>query len=266
MGIVNYESYRTLRITREGGILTVMLNRAEVLNAIDAAMHEELSRIFYDISLDDATKVVVLTGAGRAFCAGGDMTWMQSLFGLEAFERSTLEGRRIVFGMLDCVKPIIARVNGAAAGLGATLALFCDIVVAAEGAKISDPHVRVGLTAGDGGAVIWPQLIGFVRAKEYLLTGNAIGAAEAARIGLINHAVPAAELDAKVMAIAGQLASGAGKAVSWTKATVNIALKQLAHTIMDASFTFEALSNMTQDHREGLEAFAEKRAPRFQGK
>lgn len=260
-----YSNYRCLRITREDAILRIALNRPAVLNAIDAPLHEELSRIFYDVALDDAASVVLLTGEGRAFCAGGDIAWMQKLLDPAEFERSTLEGRRIVFGMLDCHKPIVARVNGAAMGLGATLALFSDIIIAAEDAKIADPHVRVGLAAGDGGAVIWPQLIGFARAKEYLMTGRPITGREAARIGLINHAVPAAELDAKVNEIAEELAQSAVKSVAWTKATVNIALKQLAHSIMDASFAFEALSNQTEDHREAVAAFKAKRVPAFRG-
>lgn len=261
-----YSSYRFLRITTEGSVLRIALNRPAVLNAIDAPLHEELSRIFYDVAPDDSVAVVLLTGEGKAFCAGGDILWMQRLLEPAEFERSTLEGRRIVFGMLDCHKPIVARVNGAAIGLGATLALFSDIIIAAEDAKIADPHVRVGLAAGDGGAVIWPQLIGFARAKEYLMTGRQITGREAARIGLINHAVPPAELDSKVKEFTDELARSALKSVAWTKATVNIALKQLAHSMMDASFSFEALSNQTEDHREAVAAFREKRVPAFRGR
>jgi enoyl-CoA hydratase len=263
---LNYDHYQRLELALADGILTITLNRPESVNAIDEVMHEELSRIFYDLALDDQVKVAVLTGAAGAFCAGGDISWMKTLLDPAAFERAAVEGRRIVFGMLDCPTPIVAKVNGAAIGLGATIALFSDIIIAADTAKFADPHVRVGLVAGDGGAIIWPQLIGFARAKEYLMTGNAIAATEAQRIGLINHAVPAAELDAKVDVLCRQLTGGATRAISWTKILVNVALKQLAHTILDASFAFEALSNFTEDHRRAVAAFAEKRPPAFVGR
>src|SRR6185503_9495337 len=123
---------------------------------------------------------------------------------------------------------------GAAAGLGATIALMCDVIIAADTAVIGDPHVRMGFVAGDGGAVIWPQLIGYARAKQYLLTGDAITGEEAAQIGLVNFAYPAEELDAAVDAFAQKLAAGARRAVQWTKATINVGLKQLAASMMDA--------------------------------
>ena len=197
----------------------------------------------------------------------GDIEWMQKMIDEEgAFEKTAAEGRRIVFSMLDCEKPIIAKVNGHAAGLGATLALFCDVIFASEKAKIGDPHVSVGFVAGDGGAVIWPQLIGFARAKEYLMTGDMIPAVEAAQMGLINHAVPQDELDARVDAFVEKLQKGAKKAIRWSKMSVNIALKQLAHSIMDTSLSLEALSNKTADHQEAVNAFREKRDPVFKGR
>ncbi|MBV8062813.1 MAG: enoyl-CoA hydratase/isomerase family protein, partial [Nevskia sp.] len=127
------------------------------------------------------------------------------------------------------------------------------------------PHVQVGFVAGDGGAVIWPQLIGYNKAKEYLLTGDPILAPDAEKLGLINHAVPAEELDERVRAFAQRLANGASRAVQWTKASINIGLKQLAHSVMDASMAYEALSNITRDHREAVAALTEKRKPKFTG-
>jgi enoyl-CoA hydratase len=183
-----------------------------------------------------------------------------------SFEKTAREAKQIIFTLLDCEKPIIAKVNGHATGLGATIALFCDVIFASEAAKIGDPHVSVGLVAGDGGAVIWPQLIGYARAKEYLMTGKLMSAAEAARIGLINHAVPATELDAQVRDFADHLAAGAIKAIKWTKMSVNIGLKQLASSIMDASLAYEAMSNVTVDHQEAVHAFREKRKPLFTGR
>jgi enoyl-CoA hydratase len=173
--------------------------------------------------------------------------------------------KKTVFAMLDCPKPIIAKVNGHAIGLGATLALFSDICYAANHAKIADPHVAVGFTAGDGGAVIWPQLIGYNRAKELLFTGDHLLAPEAERLGLINRALPTEELDKAVDLLAQRIATGATHAIQWTKASINIGLKQLAHSIMDAGAAYEALSNHTRDHQEAVNAFREKRKPVFAG-
>ncbi len=179
------------------------------------------------------------------------------------FEKTAREGRQIVYSLIDCEKPIIAKLNGHATGLGATIALLCDIIYAAEDAKIGDPHVSVGFVAGDGGAVIWPQLIGYARAKEFLLTGDLMTAAEAAQIGLINHAVGADELNACVDKLADRLAMGATMAIRWTKMSINIGLRQLAQTMMDASLAYEALSNTSEDHQEAVNAFRERRSPTF---
>lgn len=262
------DSYGTILHSRRGRILTLTLNRPETLNAIGADMHRELAQVFIDAADDPESDVIVLTGAGRAFSSGGDLQWMQSMIDHpEEFDRSTArEAKRIIFSLLECDKPVIAKLNGHATGLGATLALFCDVIFAAEHAKIGDPHVNVGLTAGDGGAVIWPQLIGYARAKEYLMTGDLILAPDAARMGLINYAVAAAELDARVDAFADRLAGGALQAIRTTKQSVNIGLKQLAHSIMDASIGYEGLSNRSHDHQEAVRAFLQKRLPTFIGR
>lgn len=262
-----FEDYQTILFNRRGRILEVTLNRPDKLNATDAALHTELARVFVDVSNDPDSDIVVLTGAGRAFSAGGDVAWMQSAIDEPVrFEQTIREARQIVFGLIDCEKPIIAKLNGHATGLGATIALFCDIIYAAEHAKIGDPHVSIGFVAGDGGAVIWPQLIGYARAKEFLLTGDLMTASEAAAIGLINRAVPADQLDQMVDALADRLAAGATKAIRWTKMSINIGLRDLASKMMDASLAYEAMSNMTADHAEAVRAFAEKRAPSFTGK
>lgn len=264
---MTYAGYQRLSVNVAGRIATVMMNQPDKLNAVGMGMHTELARIFVDLNNDPQVDIIILTGAGRAFSSGGDIDWMQKMIDdPDEFEKTAREAKQIVFSMLDCEKPIIAKVNGHATGLGATLALFCDVIFASDKAKIGDPHVNVGFVAGDGGAVIWPQLIGYARAKEFLMTGDLIPAPEAARIGLINRAVPLEELDAAVDVFARRLASGATKAIRWTKMSVNIGLKQLAHSIMDASISYEAQSNRTADHAEAVAAFREGRKPQFTGR
>jgi enoyl-CoA hydratase len=263
--MTDFSAYRTIRTERSGRVLTLILDRPDKLNAVDEAMHGELSTIFAAAADDPHSDVIVVTGAGRAFSAGGDIVWMQKMID-EGFDQTAREAKRIVLDLLDCDKPVIAKVNGHAAGLGATLALFCDVIFAADHAKIGDPHVAVGLTAGDGGALIWPQLIGYARAKQYLLTGDMIPAAEAERIGLINRAVPAADLDATVDAFADRLAAGARIAIRTTKRAINAGLKQSAAQMMDTCLALEAMSNASADHQEAVDAFRDGRVPNFTGK
>ena len=233
----DYSQYGGVLVARQDKVLTITLNAPETLNAFTGPMHTSMSRIWDDVNDDPA-----------------------------AWDAGMPEARRIVFRMLECDKPIIARVNGHAVGLGATIALLCDIIIAADHAKIGDPHVNAGLVAGDGGALIWPQLIGFARAKEYLFTGDLMTAAEAERIGLINHVVPADQLDEKVYGLARRLAGGAMRSLRWTKQTVNIPLRQLAHSMMDLSLSLETQSNLSKDHQEAVWAFGEKRRPNFTGR
>lgn len=263
--MVDFTRYRTIRHERRDRVLTLILNRPEALNAVDGEMHAELTQVFFDAANDPLSDVIVLTGEGKAFSSGGDIRWMQSIID-EGFDLTAREAKRIIVSLLDCEKPIIARINGHATGFGATLALFCDIIIAAETAKIGDPHVQVGFTAGDGGAVIWPQLVGYARAKEYLMTGDLMTAVEAARIGLINHSVPSEELDNRVYGLATRLVEGSQVAIRTTKMSINIGLKQLVASIMDACLAYEALSNSSRDHQEAVSAFRERRKPAFRSK
>ena len=263
---MDFSQYQAIVFRRDGRVLHATLNRPETLNAIDPGLEAELGTLFDDVARDELTNVLVLSGAGRAFSAGGDLEHMQKVIDEpDLFLKGMAAGKRLVFAILDCPKPILAKVNGAAIGLGATIALFCDIIIAANTAKIADPHVKVGFVAGDGGAAIWPQLIGYARAKEFLLTGDSLTGEEAARIGLINRAVPAEDLDRTVDELAQRLAAGAGRAIQGTKLAINIGLKQLVHSILDASLAYEALSNLSKDHQEAVNAFREKRTPRFTG-
>lgn len=265
--VIDQSKYQYIEFRRQQRILTAAFNRPEAMNAVNGELHGELGRLFYDLAADSLSDVIVLTGNGKAFCAGGDLKWLQSAIDdYDVFDRTAAEAKGILFGQLEVEKPIIARVNGHATGLGASLALFCDIIIATDRARIGDPHVSVGLVAGDGGAIIWPQLVGYARAKEYLMTGDLMTATEAERIGLINHVVPETQLDEKVYGLAERLARGALKAIRWTKVTTNLPLKQLAHQIFDTGLAYESLSNRTADHQEGIAAFRERRAPVYSGR
>lgn len=263
--MIDFSSYRSIAFERRGRVLWVKLNRPD-LNLIEDELHHELSHVFGEVNSDEGSDIIVLTGSGKAFCAGGDARWMQSMIDHpEKFRAVGTAAKRIVFDLLDLEKPIICGLNGAAAGLGATIALMCDIIIASDNAVIGDPHVKMGFVAGDGGAVIWPQLIGFTRAKEFLLTGEMVTAERGEQLGLVNHVVPPAELESRVNAMAEKLAAGATLAIRWTKTVTNIPLRRLAHELMDASLAYEMSSNATADHQEAVSAFIGKRRPVFRG-
>lgn len=262
-----FAGYQHIQFARDGRILTVTLARPDRLNAISRTMHTELARVFHEVAADAESDVIVLTGAGRAFSAGGDLEFMeQSQADPAGFYEVLREARTIVMTLLDCDKPIICRLNGDAMGLGATIALLCDIIIANESARIGDPHVRAGLVAGDGGALIWPQLIGYARAKQYLLGAEILDARQAQQIGLINFAVPEADLDRVTQEWTTRLARGATQAIRWTKATINVGLKQLAGAVMDTGIAYEGMSARTEDHVEAFRALREKRKPIFKGR
>jgi enoyl-CoA hydratase len=263
---MDYTSYSNLEITKQDRIVTVTLNRPEVRNAIDAGLHAEIGRIFTDLDMDSDCDVVILTGAGGYFCGGGDLNWVLSMQGDVVESAASIRtDRRIQNSMLDLEKPIIAKVRGPAIGLGCSLALFCDFVYATPDSTFADPHVSVGLVAGDGGAVIWPQLIGYARARRYLLTGDAIKGTQAAELGLITEAVADEDLDKVVADLANRLRHGASYSIKWTKASINAGLKVTANAIIDRAGAFENLTQMTNDNRIALEAFLNKEKPTFTG-
>ncbi|MGE0825060.1 MAG: enoyl-CoA hydratase/isomerase family protein [Candidatus Binatia bacterium] len=262
---MDYSRYHYLSVERKDKVLVVALNRPDSLNAINAELHTEISQIFADIAQDQETEVVLLTGKGRAFCAGGDIKWFQDMT-TPQLDALFAEARKIIIDMLEVEQPIVAAVNGPATGLGATLALFSDVIFAADNAKIGDPHVKVGVVAGDGGAIIWPWLVGAARAKEFLMTGDIISAAEAERIGLINHVVPADQLMDRAMAFANRLAKGPTKAIRWTKVSVNKILRDTANLVLDTSLALEKHCFVTEDHKEAIRSFVEKREPQFKGR
>lgn len=262
--MTDYGNYRYIKAERHDKVLKLSLNRPESLNAVNSDLHGELSEIFEDANRDREAFAVLLTGEGRAFSAGGDVKGMQS--DDRDWTRTTWEAKKIINDLLDLEQPIIAALNGAAVGLGATVALFCDVIFASDKARIGDPHVKVGITAGDGGAVIWPLLCGVARAKEMLMTGDLLSAEEAYRLGLVNHVVPHEELMDKAMEFAQRLANGPAYAIRSTKISVNKMVKGVANLILDTSLALEGHSFRTSDHQEAVKAFIEKREPQFTGR
>lgn len=262
-----YEYATMLKLDRRpNGVLVLTMDNPPT-NAFAGTMHDELKMVLEDANRDKDTKVLVVTGAGeKAFSAGGDIGDMKRLL-TEPKEAimGFFEARKLLEALLRLEKPLIARVNGHAIGLGATVALFSDLCYAVEGIKIGDPHVAVGYTAGDGGAMIWPQLIGYMRAREYLLTGDPVLSQDAAALGLINRAVPREQLDEVAFGMADRLASGASVAINLTKQAINMPLRRHLDGMLDASVWFEAISNFSDDHAEAVNAFLEKRKPNFTG-
>jgi enoyl-CoA hydratase len=256
--------YKAVELSREGRLLRITLNRPDQLNAVNLDLHDELPQALWFAQGDTGSDVVLLTGAGRAFSAGGDLDHIQrNADNPELFDHEARMAKRLIFTLLDIDKPVVCRMNGHAVGLGATIALMCDIVFAAEGAKIGDPHVGLGLVAGDGGAAIWAARIGLAKAKEYLLTGEVLTATKAAEIGLINHCVPADQLDGAVDAFCQKLLTGATGAIRATKILTTLELKRICTAVMDAGIAYESVSVRSKDHLEGIAALREKRKPVF---
>ncbi len=260
------ETYTRFTFERDGRVLTAAITSDHPVNGVDGPMHDELARVFTDLQRDSGSDIIVLTGKGRAFCAGGDFDWFdEQMEDPSKFRAIAWDAKQIVVSLLQMEKPIICRLNGAAAGLGATIALLCDIIISDDKAVIGDPHVKVGLVAGDGGALIWPQLIGFAKAKELLMTGDMLSAPEAKELGLINYAVPTDELNGKVSELIEKLQGNPKWAVRWTKTVANIPLRALAAQLMDASIGWESVSNIHKDRKEAVDAFREKRKPNLTG-
>ncbi len=256
-----------LRFDRFDDVLRVTIDHPESeMNVVDERMHAELTALFAGLRDEHDARAIMLTGSGRAFSAGGDFRWFPTLRGNDRLEGLRLDARRMIWDLLDIHLPIVCAVNGHAAGLGASIALLCDVVFMADTASIGDPHVRIGIVAGDGGTVAWPLAIGPARAKEYLLTGDPVPAAEAERIGLVNRAVPGAELGDAALAFTHRLAANAPLAVQYTKQAVNAQIRQQLNIGFDRATALELVTLASEDHEEALRAIAEGRRPRFQGR
>ncbi|MGV0036200.1 MAG: enoyl-CoA hydratase/isomerase family protein [Candidatus Azotimanducaceae bacterium WSBS_2022_MAG_OTU7] len=249
---------------KDHGILLMTINRPEQMNATDAVLHNALSRVWLDIDDDPDVRVVVVTGAGRAFSAGGDLNWVSAMVNnYDEMKVAFKEAGDIVYRMTQCSKIIISAINGTAVGAGLAVALMADISLMAEEAKITDGHVRLGVAAGDHANIIWPMLCGLAKAKYYLLTADFIDGKTADQIGLVSKAVPADELMDFAMKTAQKIATGPQDAASFTKRALNLWITQAAPAF-DASLALEMLNFMGHDAAEGVAALQEKRSPKFE--
>lgn len=261
---MDFSDYEQLAVTRRGnGVLLITMNRPEKYNAADEGMHTELARIWKDVAADPQTRVAVITGAGKAFSAGGDLAMVARMAGnYEQVSHMLAEASDLVYNMINCDKPIVSAINGAAVGAGAVVALLADVAIAAEDAKIGDGHVKLGVAAGDHAAIIWPLLIGMAKARYYLLTGEMLSGAEAERIGLVAKALPREQVLDEALRIADGLAAGAQQAIRLSKRALNNWLRSAGPTF-DQSAAYEMLTFLGPDVVEGLTALREKRPPRF---
>ena len=263
--VPDYTRYQHLAFEkRDGGILWITINRPEVMNATNRRLHTELCEVWKDVDVDPDVRVAVITGAGRAFSAGGDLVDMVDS-NAGNFDRMThviREAADLVYNVMRCQKPIISAINGVAVGAGLAVALLADISIMAHEASLTDGHTRLGVAAGDHAVIVWPLLCGMAKAKYYLLTCDFLDGREAERIGLVSATVPLAELPDKAMEVATNLANGAQWAIRWTKRSLNLWLEQ-AGPAFEASLGYEMLGFFSGDVVEGSAAIKEKRRPNY---
>jgi len=245
---MEYDRYQYLTTERQpNGVLLVTLNRPEVLNAAHEEMHTEMAAIWADIDKDDQTRVAVVTGAGRAFSAGGDLAMVERQVGnYDLVTRMLAEMGELVYNMANCSKPIVSAINGVAVGAGLVVALLADISICAEDARLGDGHVRLGVAAGDHAAIIWPLLCSLAKAKYYLLTGEMVSGTEAERIGLVSRALPTEHVLIEALRVADRLATGPQQAIRLTKRALNGWLRT-AGPIFDQSAAYEMLTFLGED-------------------
>ena len=249
-----------LLVERDGPVLVVTMKRPDDLNAFNDDLHHAFSRFWVDVEFDLDVRAVVLTGAGKAFCAGGSLDDFET-FRTDLRARGSIirSARRLVDEMINARVPVVAAVNGAAVGLGCTLMTLCDIVFVADSAQVADPHVAVALVAGDGSAVAWPQHTSLLKAKQYLLTGDSMSGQEAVSIGIANFAVPAEEVVDRARAYAHRLAALPPQAVQDTKALLNQQLRLSATAVLGYGLAAETHSHDTPEYAAVPEKFKRRK-------
>jgi enoyl-CoA hydratase len=259
-----YARYQRLQFDRpHPRVLRVTMHNPGRLNSADATMHRELVEIWRDIDADAGVSAAILTGAGKAFSAGGDFDMIGNIINdFSTRAGAWKEARDLVYNLVNCSKPVVSAMRGPAVGAGLVCGLLADISIASKDARIIDGHTRLGVAAGDHAAIVWPLLCGMAKAKYHLLLCEPLSGTEAERIGLISLAVDDAELDAKALEIATRLAEGAPNAIRWTKYALNNWLRA-AGPIFDTSLALEFLGFSSPDVKEGLASHREKRKPSF---
>jgi 2-(1,2-epoxy-1,2-dihydrophenyl)acetyl-CoA isomerase len=261
--------YRWILYKREGGVATIILNRPRALNALNAEMIEEILDAVKKTAEDKEVKVLILTGAGRAFCFGADISEFRqaqktpstnSPFALLA------KSQEIIRGLVNLPLPTIAALNGFATGLGLDLALACDLRIAAERAKLGEAFVAMGLVPDGGGTFFLPRLVGLAKAAEMIFTGEPLSASQAERIGLVNRVVPSQNLEKSAQELANKLARGPSLAISLAKKALWKNLQGDLDTALKIEAETQKICLESEDHLEAVKAFIEKREPTFRGK
>jgi len=256
-----------ITLERDGDVLLAIIDKeGDDLNRVDGDLHDDLATLFRELKLEREARAVLLTSRGKAFSAGGDFAWFPVLQEPGRLEPLRLDGKQLIWDLLDGHLPIVCAIGGHAVGLGASIALLCDAAVMAQSATLVDPHVKVGIVAGDGGTVAWPLAVGPMLAKRYLMTGDPVSADEAFRMGLITEVAPDDEVEERALAFARRLAAGAPLAVQYTKLAVNKLVKTALNEAFDVATALELVTFQSEDHQEALAAINEKRAPRFNGR
>jgi enoyl-CoA hydratase len=261
---MDYSSYKDLKVrTLEPGILEIVMGEEGKLAVATANAHAEMGRIWLDVDRDPQARVAILRGAGKGFSAGGDLAMVEQMtqdFAVRA--RVWREARDLVYNMINCSKIIVSAMHGPAVGAGLVAGLMADISIAAKNARLIDGHTRLGVAAGDHAAIVWPLLCGMAKAKYYLLTCRTISGEEAERLGLVSLTCEEAELQAKALEVAREIAAGAQTALRWTKYSLNNWLR-MAGPAFDASLALEVLGFTGPEVKEGIASHREKRKPSF---
>ena len=262
------QSMQSIRLERRGHVLLATIDHpTSAINAVDQLLHDDFRELFARLKREHTARVIVLSGGTKkAFSAGGDFDWFPQLRDQSKLDALRRDAKQIIWDLLDVEVPIVCALNGSAAGLAASVVLLCDLIVMSERAVIVDPHVNVGLVAGDGGAAIWPLLLGPLAAKRHLLLGDPLSAADAVRLGVAAEACAPGDVEARAFAWAERIAAQPPLAVRGTKLAVNQQVKRALLDSFDLSTALEIPCLLSYDHTEAVDAIKQRRTPRFEGR